>query len=110
PVAGSRVGAEDDESLLAGDALSAEGEVVDRQLQQVVRARPLHGPAMIAAGRGRGPYDPPVGLADDLEEYRREAEAFLREREVALYLHGAGHRADLPLAEIHARHADLFGE
>jgi hypothetical protein len=49
-----------------------------------------------------------VGLADDLEEYRRETEAFLREREEALYLHGAGHRPDLPLAQIHARHADLF--
>jgi hypothetical protein len=51
-----------------------------------------------------------VALASDLEDYRREAESFLREREEALYLNGAGHRPDLPLARIHADHAGLFEE
>ncbi|MGH2951785.1 MAG: hypothetical protein ACRDKX_07065, partial [Solirubrobacterales bacterium] len=44
----------------------------------------------------------------DLDEYRREAEAFLEAIDREYYQHLAGHKAELEVGEIYARHARLF--
>jgi hypothetical protein len=49
----------------------------------------------------------PVGW--DLDEYRREAEAFLEEINREYYLHLAGHKPDLAVEQIYERHTALFG-
>jgi hypothetical protein len=48
------------------------------------------------------------GLAWDLDEYRVEAESFLEELSREYYLQGAGHKPDLVLEPIYARHGGLF--
>jgi hypothetical protein len=49
-----------------------------------------------------------AAVTADLEVYRREAEAFVSARDEALYRHYAGLTADLPLAALYERHADLY--
>ena len=44
----------------------------------------------------------------DLEDYRRQAEAFTEAINRAWYEHSAGHAEELPLDAIYERHADLF--
>ena len=44
----------------------------------------------------------------DLGEYRRRAESFLEEIDREYYLHLAGHKPDLAVEEIYARHESLF--
>ena len=44
----------------------------------------------------------------DLSEYRREAETFLERIDREYYLHLAGHKPELEIAAIYARHAGLF--
>ena len=47
-------------------------------------------------------------MAWDLDEYRRDAEAFLEELDREYYLQGAGHKAELALEPIYGRHGWLF--
>jgi hypothetical protein len=50
----------------------------------------------------------PMGVLSDLEQYQHRGEAFLAELGRAWYRNGAGHTAELPLADIYERYADLF--
>jgi hypothetical protein len=47
-------------------------------------------------------------VAWDLDEYRRDAEAFLEEIDREYYLQGAGHKPDLEIEPIYERHEALF--
>ena len=51
-----------------------------------------------------------VGVLSDIEEYRRDVQAFLTEHERLDYLHHAGHAADLPLDPLFERFEHLFSE
>src|SRR5258707_4180301 len=47
-------------------------------------------------------------VAWDLDEYRRDAEAFLEDLDREYYLHLAGHKPDLAVERIYERHRRLF--
>ncbi len=49
-----------------------------------------------------------MSVSLDLDAYRADAEAFIEQIEREHYLQGAGHKAELELEPIYARHRGLF--